>query len=231
MTTTRNEQEGYEAIFSSIAHRYDLMKTLLSGGQEPRWKAAMFKRCVPDPPERWLDIATGTGEFFRFASDCPDGMMIGFDRNREMLQVARSKNYRGRVFWVLGDLDDLPFRKESVDLITVGYGLRYCSDIQRFAHDCFALVRPGGRIFSFDVGHPSAALKPIWYAYLFCTGTILGTLLHGKPTTYWHLWQTLRAFPGQKQVCRLFKLAGFQEVFFHNLLNGMMYGHCAEKDT
>jgi demethylmenaquinone methyltransferase/2-methoxy-6-polyprenyl-1,4-benzoquinol methylase len=226
-----NDENCYNsnAVFTSIAERYDFMKGLLSGGQELRWKASLFRMYVPDLPERWLDIATGTGDFFWITPDCVGRLLIGFDRNWDMLQLARTRLRRLDIHWVSGDLNELPFQTESVDLITIGYGLRYCDDIPRFARACHRALRPGGKVFAFDVGHPSPLLRPIWYTYLFSVGTILGTLLHGKPRTYWHLWQSLKRFPGQDKVCSIFEGAGFSRVGRTNVMNGTMFGFYAEK--
>jgi len=220
--------QNINRIFSGIAERYDLFKTLLSGGKERIWKASLFQQFVPSLPQQWLDIATGTGDFFLLAPhDCRK--MVGFDQNEKMLQIAKNRNTGKNIEWISGDLNDLPFDSNSFDLITVGYGLRYANTIEHFADRCFHLLRSGGKFFAFDVGLPAKVLRPPWFAYLFLACTLYGTVLNGKPTIYWHLWQSLRNFPGQMEVSMLFRKVGFSTVIYKNEMLGTMFGLYAEK--
>ena len=58
-----NERRAYvRAMFARIAHRYDLMNTLMTGGMHHRWRAMAARVAANGPSGTALDIATGTGD-------------------------------------------------------------------------------------------------------------------------------------------------------------------------
>src|SRR5580698_1956422 len=64
------EKEGLvRQVFSSVAHRYDMMNDLMSGGVHRLWKDALVEWLNPQPGQRILDVAGGTGDVaFRVAA-------------------------------------------------------------------------------------------------------------------------------------------------------------------
>jgi len=217
--------------FDRVAPRYDVMRALLSFGLETRWKRGSLAAALPPSPARCLDVATGTGEIAGLLRACAPGAdVVGVDGNAAMLDRARERGVRGRVLWVLGDLNRLPVRSAAFDAVTVAYGLRYALDRPAFFTACRETLRPGGLFWAFDLGRPrSRILYGVWVVYLLAAGTLIGTLLHGRPATYWHLVETLRAYPGQGPVASELLAVGFREVRCTDLLGGMLAVHVARK--
>src|SRR5919201_3372632 len=52
-------------MFGRIARRYDLMNTLMSFGQDARWRRYAVEQARPRPGGLALDVATGTGRIAR----------------------------------------------------------------------------------------------------------------------------------------------------------------------
>src|SRR5437763_8992614 len=48
-------------LFAGIAVSYERVATLLSLGQDPRWRRALVATVCARPKDRVLDVATGTG--------------------------------------------------------------------------------------------------------------------------------------------------------------------------
>ena len=48
-------------LFSGLPRRYDALSSALSFGQDPRWRRALVDSVAPEPGQRILDVATGTG--------------------------------------------------------------------------------------------------------------------------------------------------------------------------
>ena len=51
-----------QTLFGGVAHNYDLMNDLMSGGVHRLWKSAMLDWLAPRPGMRLLDVAGGTGD-------------------------------------------------------------------------------------------------------------------------------------------------------------------------
>jgi ubiquinone/menaquinone biosynthesis C-methylase UbiE len=73
-----------------------------------------------------------------------------------------------------------------------------------------------------DFGLPESG----WYrrlclGYLMAAGTMWGALLHGRPGTYWHIVESLRAYPGQRALLRMLDEAGFARSVVADRLGGI----------
>ena len=58
------------SLFAGIAMSYERVATLLSLGQDPRWRRALVESVVAQPEDRVLDVATGTGMVARALVSC-----------------------------------------------------------------------------------------------------------------------------------------------------------------
>ena len=65
---TGHERAQYvQSMFTKIAHRYDLMNRLMTGGQDVRWRKDVIRRARLTPNASLLDLGTGTGDLAREA--------------------------------------------------------------------------------------------------------------------------------------------------------------------
>ncbi|MFQ5540559.1 MAG: ubiquinone/menaquinone biosynthesis methyltransferase [Candidatus Binatia bacterium] len=221
------ERIGYvDLIFATIAARYDFTTRALSLCQEQRWKRKALS-LVPNngAQKRILDLATGTGDFpFRFREAGFEAQLIGLDRSPKMLGFAMQKCKRQRqVNFVLGDLIKLPLKDHSFDVITMGYGLRYVSDIRQTLKEVFRLLRRGGMFVCLDFGLPKNHLyRRVCFGYLLLIGSLWGLVLHRKADTYWHIVESLKAYPGQETIQIWLQEVGFSRVDLREQMGGII---------
>ena len=222
---SRKRNEYVDSIFRRVAPRYDRLTTLLSFGQDERWKRTAAELIAPDGAgERILDLATGTGAFPSLLRRSGHrGVIIGIDRSQAMLDRARVKcAAMERVHFARGDLNALPVAEEAFDGVLVGYGLRYLDDLRRVMAAAYQTLRPGGVFVSLDFGLPTRRwYRALCLSYLFVVGTVWGLLLHGKLDTYWHIVESLRAYPGQAALGRALEEAGFVRIAIAEQLGGI----------
>ena len=112
-------------LFAPLGPTYDRYASLLSFGQDPRWRRFLVSRIQAGPDDLVLDVATGTGavaaELLR-AKGCG---VIGVDQSAEMLAVARQRLAWTGVQVVEASAEHLPFDDASFDALTFTYLLRY----------------------------------------------------------------------------------------------------------
>src|SRR5215831_2748105 len=112
-------------IFSSVAHRYDLMNDLMSLGVHRLWKDTFVDWLNPQPGMAILDVAGGTGDIaFKIAARvAPKGEadITVCDINPDMLAQGKQRpEALARKFtWLCGDAENLPIESGSRDAYTI----------------------------------------------------------------------------------------------------------------
>jgi len=154
-------------LFAGLPHAYDWMGAVLSFGQDPRWRATLVDQVNPLPGQRVLDVATGTG-LVAFALARRGCEVIGLDQSEDMLAVARRHlserpELAGRVTFVQGEAEKLPFDDGEFDALTFTYLLRYVDDRGATMRELGRVVKPHGRIAMVEFGVPdSPPLRAAW---------------------------------------------------------------------
>ena len=227
--TPHAKRQYVRTLFATIADRYDLITSILSYGQDARWKAKLVSLADVRRGERALDLAAGTGDI-ALAIAARGAKTIGLDITHRMLQLAASKSSAAR--FITGDMTSLPFRSSSFDLVTTGYGLRNVPDLNAAIDEIARVLKPGGRLLSLDFNRPENALvRSVYLAYLTVVGSTLGWILHRDPDTYRYIPASIRRYPGARGVADRLAARGFDHVTVIPLLFGLMSLHLADRST
>jgi demethylmenaquinone methyltransferase/2-methoxy-6-polyprenyl-1,4-benzoquinol methylase len=220
-------------LFATIADRYDLITIVLSYGRDRGWKRRLTDLASPRSDSRVLDLATGTGDI-AFQVQRRAGTVVGLDITTRMIELAKGKaehQNRGKLpLFLVADMLALPFRSESFDLVTTGYGLRNVPDLTRAVDEIFRVLKPGGQALSLDFDRPSnRLLRGAYLRYLTLVGGALGWVLHRDPDTYRYIPASIRNYPGAPAVASLMESRGFLAVRHYPVLGGLMAIHHARK--
>lgn len=178
----RSERKRHAAeLFSGLPTRYDSVGAMMSFGQDPRWRAALVAAIDPQPGQRILDVATGTGMVaFALADACPDCEVVGLDQSPDMLGRARARlaatpKLQGRISFIHGEAEHLPFADAEFDALSFTYLLRYVDDTAATMRELARVVRPGGRIGMVEFGVPSQpVLRNLWRVHTRAGLPLLG---------------------------------------------------------
>src|ERR687885_449922 len=104
-------------LFAPLGPTYDRYATLLSFGQDPRWRRFLVSRVDAGPGDTVLDVATGTGAVARELLRQKGCTVVGLDQSPEMLAAARTRI--GASFTIVeGRAEELPFDDASFDALT-----------------------------------------------------------------------------------------------------------------
>jgi SAM-dependent methyltransferase len=112
------------------------------------WAVDLVARAAPQPGERILDVACGTGVVAREALRVlgPGASVAGVDLNPGMLNVARSRDPEGAIAWYEGSVQALPFPLGAFTLVLCQQGLQYFPDRGAALGEMRRVLVPGGRI-------------------------------------------------------------------------------------
>ena len=120
---------------------------------------ALVDSLAPQAGERWLDVATGTGEVaVRAARAGAD--VTGLDIAPRLLEQARSKS--AEIQWVEGDAQALPFPDGAFDVVSSSFGLIFAPDQETVARELARVCR--GRV-GLTVWRPNEGPHAIYAAF------------------------------------------------------------------
>ena len=218
-------------VFDSVADNYDLMNDLMSFGIHRLWKRYAINMAGLRPGQQVLDLAGGTGDLTRqIASRVgSSGHVVLSDINAAMLAKGRSllidRGIVGNVSFVLANAEQLPFRDNHFDLVTIAFGLRNVTDMQCALNSMYRTLRPGGRLLVLEFSKPASALKPAYDFYSFRVLPKLGRLIARDEDSYRYLAESIRMHPDQATLQGMMEQAGFENCDYHNLSGGIVALH------
>nr|WP_228046560.1 demethylmenaquinone methyltransferase [Saccharopolyspora sp. HNM0983] len=214
------------AMFDDVARRYDLTNTVLSFGQDRRWRALTRRALDLAPGERVLDLAAGSGvsteEFARSGAWC-----VAADFSLGMLGVGRE---RGGLPLVAADALHLPFADESFDAVTISFGLRNLVDTALGLREMLRVVRPGGRLVVCEFSTPTwTPFRVVYLNYLMRALPAVARAVSSNPDAYVYLAESIREWPDQPALADRISVAGWRDVAWRNLTGGIVALHRARK--
>ena len=219
-------------VFDSVAAQYDLMNDLMSGGLHRLWKRFTIELSAVRSGQTVLDIAGGTGDlaakFSRLVG--ADGKVILADINAAMLSVGRDrlidKGALSNIDVVQADAQFLPFEDNSIDCITIAFGLRNVTDKAKALRSMHRVLKPGGRVLVLEFSKPtSPLLSKVYDAYSFSALPAMGKLITDDADSYRYLAESIRKHPDQESLLEMVEDAGFVDCRYHNMTGGIVAVH------
>lgn len=229
-----DKQPLVNEVFVTVAPQYDLMNDLMSAGMHRAWKDRFIDQLRPAPLYRLLDLAGGTGDIaFRFL-ERGGGHVTVSDINPAMLMEGKrraiDRNFRERIEWKEANAEELPFEAASYDLVTMAFGIRNVTHIDRVLSEAYRVLKPGGHLLVLEFSHPSnAVLKRLYDEYSFRIIPKIGARIVGNGDPYQYLVESIRKFPAPEQFEAMFREAGFVRTRFLPLTGGVVAIHSGWK--
>lgn len=226
-----DKQQRVAGVFTSVAHKYDLMNDLMSMGIHRLWKRFAIDLAGVRPGEKVLDVAGGTGdltrEFAKLAG--PKGLVVLSDINAAMLGEGRTRLLDHGIVNVpvaQFNAEKLPFPEGTFDLITIGFGLRNVTDKDAALRSMTRCLKPGGRLLVLEFSKPlNAGLGKFYDQYSFKLLPLMGKLVANDADSYRYLAESIRMHPDQNTLKGMMENAGLARVQVYNLTGGIVAVH------
>lgn len=226
------KSQRVEAVFHSVANKYDLMNDLMSIGMHRLWKRFTIGQANVRPGNVVLDIAGGTGDLARtFTKQVgKHGLVVLADINDKMLIQGRERLLNdgivSHVSYVQADAEALPFPDNHFDCITIAFGLRNVTDKDAALRSMYRVLKPGGKALILEFSKPVIPLlTTIYDKYSFHIIPKLGEWICGDAASYQYLVESIRMHPDQNTLQSMMDKAGFEDTLYHNLTGGIVALH------
>ena len=222
MTTTTTAQSSHsrtvQTMFNTITNRYDFLNTLLSCGIDRLWRRRMIRAMRFFNTNRYLDLATGTGDIaLRVVKHYPGVSVLATDFAQEMLDVAHHKielkHAQNRITVQWGDALNLNVADNAFDSTGMAFGIRNITDKLQVLKEMKRVTVPGGRIVILELTQPeNVLLKPLYRHYLRTVMPRIARLFTSEAQAYHYLADSILNFPDPKTFLALMTKAGISDV-------------------
>ncbi|MBC8165604.1 MAG: bifunctional demethylmenaquinone methyltransferase/2-methoxy-6-polyprenyl-1,4-benzoquinol methylase UbiE [Bryobacteraceae bacterium] len=222
-------------MFAAIAGRYDLLNHLLSGHIDKRWRrlvARKLRERIGSTGARILDVACGTGDLSLTLSQTTGARVVGTDFCRPMLEIAARKtaNSEPDIPLIEGDALCLPFQDRSFEAVTIAFGLRNLSDVERGLAELLRVLKPGGYVAVLEFSKPVVpGFGLLFNVYFTRVLPFFGGLISGSKSAYQYLPDSVARFPDQKELSSLMGKVGLESVEYENLTGGIAALHTGQR--
>jgi len=229
-----SKKEQVEEMFDSIAPRYDLLNHMLTFGIDILWRKKAINKLKPYQPKVVMDMATGTGDFAVAAMKLNPERVIGIDLSNEMLRVGRvkmeKKGLSDVIEMVQGDSEAIKMENNSVDAITVGFGVRNFENLKLGLSEMLRVLRPGGAVAILEPSFPTKfPLTQLCQLYFRVFTPIVGKMVSGDDAAYTYLPESVKAFPNGKEFTDICEEVGYKSARYFPLTFGSCSLYLLEK--
>lgn len=219
-------------VFHSVAAKYDIMNDVMSFGIHRMWKRFTIESSGARPGMKVLDLAGGTGDLTaKFSHLVGDrGQVTLADINDSMLKVGReklrNKGIVGNVNYVQANAEALPFPDNHFDIITIAFGLRNVTDKDAAIRSMLRVLKPGGKLLILEFSKPQHdIMRKIYDLYSFKILPKMGSLITQDADSYEYLAESIRMHPDQETLKGMMVEAGFEQVEYTNMTDGIVALH------
>lgn len=216
------EPRQVAAMFDDVADRYDRTNTLLSLGQDRRWRRHVTRALQPAPGERLLDVAAGTAVSTRELAST-GAWCVAADFSLGMLRAGRSRG----VPMVAADALALPFADASFDSVTITFGLRNVVEPAVALSEFARVTRPGGQLLVCEFSTPRRPFRAGYRWYLRRLLPRIARRFSSNAEAYTYLSESINAWPDQRALAKLITEAGWTDVAWRNMTFGVVALHHA----
>jgi demethylmenaquinone methyltransferase / 2-methoxy-6-polyprenyl-1,4-benzoquinol methylase len=221
-------------MFDQISVTYDRVNRFMTFGLDLFWRKKLARFLPQGRPLYLLDGATGTGDqiFSLLSSKNLIEKAVGIDLSKEMLALAekKCKANETRVSFQEASLLFIPFEAEVFDCVTLSFGIRNVTDVNRALTECFRVLKSGGRLLILEGSLPQNRLfRMLFLFHLRCILPLIGKLISKNRSAYRYLNQTIETFPCGQAFCSLLRKAGFAKVGLHPMTFGSVTLYIGEK--
>jgi demethylmenaquinone methyltransferase/2-methoxy-6-polyprenyl-1,4-benzoquinol methylase len=229
-----SKKEQVAQMFDNIAFRYDFLNSLLSLGIHKGWRKKCIQLIAHKKPKQILDVATGTGDFAIAAIKINPENIIGIDISEGMMKFGREKIKKLQLDKIItlkyGDAETCDLPDNSIDAITVGFGVRNFENLEKGLSNMLRILKPGGQLCVLEFSSPRKFPIKQFYKFHFKYITpSLGKLFSKDTRAYTYLPESIKVFPDNERFTEILEKVGYKNTSFSSVGLGLAAIYLAEK--
>lgn len=221
------QPEDVSGMFDGVARHYDRTNAIMSVGNSGLWRGATVRAVDPQPGERILDVAAGTGTSSA-ALARTGATLVALDFSPGMIAEGRKRH--PKIEFVEGDAEKLPFPDDSFDAVTISFGLRNVEHPKTALAEMYRVLKPGGRLVVCEFSKPPRTIFRAGYGvYMRFVMPVIAAAASSNRDAYSYLRESIQQWPDQGTLSQWIRGVGFTRVAYRNLTTGVVALHRGHK--
>ena len=222
-----NKDEHYnkvQEVFNNVANEYDFMNDVMSFGLHRNWKKEFVGliEINDENDTKILDLAGGTGDIAkRILKNHPNTSIEIIDKNFMMLKESSTKDNilkSNKINLICGDGENIPLNDNSIDVITLSFGIRNMTDRIKCLKECYRVLKPGGQFLCMEFSMPeNYTLRNMYDVWSFFVIPKLGKLIAKSEESYKYLVESIRTFPKPDEFVEILEEINFKRTSIRQL--------------
>ncbi len=212
-------------MFDSISFEYDLLNVIMTFNSHKRWKKNILNIAKKLKPQTALDIATGTADIAINLGAISNCEVIGVDISEQMLNVGREKITKMKlgksVRLESGDAENLNFKDNYFDLVTIGFGVRNFQDLEQGLRESFRVLNKEGTLIILETSIPENRIMKLFYSIFTRTYIpVMARIFSKDKSAYNYLLNSAEFFPSGSRFSDILKSVGYSNILIKPKLFG-----------
>ncbi|CAD2085158.1 methyltransferase, putative [Plasmodium vinckei brucechwatti] len=161
--------------------------------------------------------------------------IIVCDVNNDMINVgierAKNLNLNKNITWLVENAEDLKsIEDNSIDIITLSFGIRNFTNISKALSEMYRVLKPGGRLLCLEFSKVECNAINIFYKfYLNNYIPLLGKYIANNEHAYKYLAESIQTFLTPDELSQLMHQTQFKNISYTTMTFGIVAIHSAYK--
>lgn len=211
-------------MFDEIAGKYDFLNHLFTMKMDLRWRREIVKEIQNKnlPKNYIIDLATGTGDLSLELLKLDPMKLFAADISYNMLALQKEKISSDKLVLLQCDSLHLPFADNSIDIITIGFGIRNFEFMEKSIDEINRVLKPGGELIIIEMFSNNDFKTKLFNFYFGKVMPFAGNLISGSKYAYSYLYQSVSNFYSVSDFAKIVEKHNFKEVKTKNNFLGVV---------
>ncbi|MCL5802707.1 MAG: class I SAM-dependent methyltransferase [Candidatus Thermoplasmatota archaeon] len=217
-----DKEKNVREIFNSIQDKYDFLDTLISMGQDERWRRFMVKNLELKDNLDVLDCGAGTGKLTRqIIEACGTCSTTCLDVTDSMFRPKLFPNTR----FIVASAEHIPLPDESVDRVVSAFLTRNLENVDNYFSEVHRILRKNGIFINLDIFDPEIPVyRQFFSLYFYRMMPRIGNRMTGSKS-YSYLAQSVKNFYDHETLETKIRNSGITLEISRPFMLGSVYVH------
>ena len=217
-----DKEKNVREIFNSIQDKYDFLDTLISMGQDERWRRFMVKNLELKNNLDVLDCGAGTGKLTRqIIEACGTCSTTCLDVTDSMFRPKLFPTTR----FIVASAEHIPLPDESVDRVVSAFLTRNLENVDNYFSEVHRILRKNGIFINLDIFDPEIPVyRQFFSLYFYRMMPRIGNRMTGSKS-YSYLAQSVKNFYDHETLETKIRNSGITLEISRPFMLGSVYVH------